>query len=1374
MDINALLSPDEGVSQGRNPDAASPTPSAGSSATAAARAQAAESPSVVQRGKRPAGGKRTASGLSQELSRSPERHISPKSEYRSAHRPAVGGAQQPPQQQQRHHQHQHYYAVPIQAAPPNFRPLPPTTNPVHSPGAQQQYAYAQRPPVAHRPSPTPQVGSLADLPSAQQRHQTTRTYSDNNIHTQSQSRSQSHVRQHSTSSPPVARSISRQSLADLTMAEAPAQTPPPREFESAALSEDESQRVSELLAHLGENSYAYQYYVELINLLHKGFLAHVSSPSVGAAEAQSGEPRTYALFTEMRRAREAMDSRFAVGEAIWVDWLNDEILAATNTEERMEVLELCRKAVVDEPASVKLWQAYVDFVSEGYKACHQPQNDSRQGWSEEDREMCKELFDHDTLMTVLEQAASATQWRIDQSHTLWDRFAEAVYAQVPQQPTQADGGRVHNLFINRLKTPQARWAETMQTYWPIISRFEGANWEAAIAQVNQQAEPAKICYAIREDHEFKLQRATESGDAADIHHQLVKYLKDEKYYAIKKKTAGPFDYELRCALYERAVLFEPTNLEWWLDYVDFLVTDPKSTSLLSVIERATRHCPWSGELWARRILRADVEQQSRDDIGNIKHRATNTGLLDVGGLEEYVKMLQEWCSYLRRYAFRESSTEDDVDTAEFGIHSTLEDVHEAGKRVYGADFQGDPLFRLEQIQIKFFAEAKRFDQARDSYKTLSARLGGSADFWYSYYNFEIWMWGYDRVREERRVERQDNAPTIASNVVREALRQRNIDFPDRVLRLYTNHFQQHESGVVLQHALADAREFSKKLAMQRVKEQEETAAAAAAQQQEQLAAAAQSLDITSTNVGEKRKREDESANGEPAKKAKTSLETVHEEGHTEASASASAHMKRDREHNTITLRGLPADVSDFEIKKFFRDCGNPVSISIVQDKDSKSASAVVEFESEDDVTTAKTRSGKEIRSHEVRIQSGSGSTLYVTNYPAEYDEDAIRSLFKSYGEIVSVRLPSLKFNSRRRFAYVQFLTTEMANAAAKAMDGKKLDGMHTLLAKIADPDAKKQRGGAASEGREIIVKNSDREASEQQVRDFFSQYGEIERINLVRLVNNRATGTLFITYTTTEETAAAIEGANNKPFHDRILKVELVQPKGRAAAPHERAGREDVLVKQTRASATPVPSANGARRGSDVSMQSAPREDDDGYKTVKERKIAIFNLPDTVNDARIKTAMEQYGPITKIQLRREKQGAIIEFRDVKDAFRVRTGVDVSSLGPEASTGDVGDLLARQNKKKIAGTTASSTGSSLKPAFAPPQATRPGGARGGRRGGLGFKRGGFASSAATARSEGAGDSNATVGPAKKSNGDFRSMLEASKKKPDETNGDAAAE
>jgi hypothetical protein len=176
-------------------------------------------------------------------------------------------------------------------------------------------------------------------------------------------------------------------------------------------------------------------------------------------------------------------------------------------------------------------------------------------------------------------------------------------------------------------------------------------------------------------------------------------------------------------------------------------------------------------------------------------------------------------------------------------------------------------------------------------------------------------------------------------------------------------------------------------------------------------------------------------------------------------------------------------------------------------------------------------------------------------------------------------------------------------------------------------------------------------------------------------------------------------------------------------------------------------------------MASAPHTtgSEEMAKTIRERKIAILNLPDTVNDVRIRSEMEKHGPIIKIQLRREQDAAIVEFADIKVAFKVRAGVDCSALGEKVRTGDVAEIFAK-GKKTQDGTAAPATGfGGMRPAAV----SRPGQQRGGRRGGLGFKRGGFGGvgTAKTAASNTEGGANGAA--AARSNADFKAMFEKSR-------------
>ena len=183
------------------------------------------------------------------------------------------------------------------------------------------------------------------------------------------------------------------------------------------------------------------------------------------------------------------------------------------------------------------------------------------------------------------------------------------------------------------------------------------------------------------------------------------------------------------------------------------------------------------------------------------------------------------------------------------------------------------------------------------------------------------------------------------------------------------------------------------------------------------------------------------------------------------------------------------------------------------------------------------------------------------------------------------------------------------------------------------------------------------------------------------------------------------------------------------------------------------------------------KDGDKSWRTARERKVAIFNLPDTVNDSRVRAAMETHGPLVKIQMRRQDRGAIVEFANVQDAFNVRQGVDCSALGEGVRTGEVTDLLARVKKRQgesgggggagAGGNGAAGGGEMMRP----PMLSRPGGgggARGRGRGGLGFKRGG---GFGAGRSAGTGPSNTEGGEAaaggNRSNADFKAMFEKSR-------------
>ncbi|KAH0288619.1 hypothetical protein M436DRAFT_60698 [Aureobasidium namibiae CBS 147.97] len=1314
MDINALLSPSE------SPVQQQAAPQSNTAAPIRPRAQP-----------RPAGGRRTASGLSNEISMTSP----PPEPPRSA--PAPGQINQ---------QQRNAYASACNDAQ-DMRILrgdhdAPERRSSH---ATQQAFRPQLQYIDRRHSSTPQMETLADLASMQH-HQLQRQHSLVDAQLPSFNRR--------AFAPQLARSAL--SSSQVAMAEAPAQTPEPRAFTAASLTEQEIQTITELVKYLAENSYAYDSHVQLINLLHKGFVAHV----YGTSDVVINDPRDYNLLPDMRQAREAMDSRFAVGEDIWKDWINDEAILARQSEERVAVMDLCQKAVQDEPTSVTLWSIYGEWVMQTYSIANGFIEGDPNVWTDIDKEICKEVFSRDICLNVWEKAVEATAWRIDESHRVWDRYVDLMLQEFPENPSSQAVEHINNIFMRRLRTPHANWSETSSKFWPIVSKFNAHNWEEIMAATNEMAAPAKQQFALRESHELNLQRAAESGDSVALYNAFSEYLIWDR----KNKRRSPFDFELRCSLYERALLRFPTVIEWWLDLADFVLkTNSHSPVILTILERATRHCPWSGDLWSRRVLRAEVDKLPYDEVEQVKHKATNSGLLDIGGMEEVLKVYSSWCGYLRRRAFAPDNTDDEIDMADMGITGTLEDAAVAGKKIYGGDYKGDPLFRLEKIRVKFLAEARRYQDARLVFEKSRATHAASADFWLSWYRFELMVWAHERMTETVRIETPETAPHRATSVLREALNQRNLDWPEKILEIWPLHFSQNETPEALQEALADGRTAQFFLTQRRTREVADAAAAAPAPEAQPQATELETIPEEAPTTS-KRKRESElEQEAEDAAKRNKTEEDSTKPPYNEVSASASAQIKRDREHNTITVKDLPSDVTEKRVRQFFDDCGTILSVGIVADDNAMTAHAVIEFETEEDTLSAKTRDGKTFDGNTIRIQSGTLSTLYVTNYPAEWDEVKIREMFQGFGTIVSVRLPSLKYNQRRRFCYVQFLTSEEARAAT-ALDDKALDGQHRLVAKISDPQAKKGRSGAVTEGRELHVGNIDFHATESDIRDLFQQHGTVESVRMIKNLQGRFNGTAFIVYSKSEEAEAAV-ALNNKPLKDRLLRVTLATDRSSA--------KKDIATTIVQQNTSGSPAAEGSQNGSAAAANgrrgsTAPPQElgEDTARTVRERTIALLGLPDTVNDARIQAFLETFGPLRKITVRRDKAGAMIEFVNLQDAAKVSMGVDCSPLGPDVHIDTVEELLY-QTKAKAASKQPPKPVTSFKPAQA--GISRPAQRGGqGRRGGLGFKRGGgfSASSGSGAAKSSEGEDKVMTGTGEtetkaKSNNDFRALFNKGK-------------
>lgn len=631
-----------------------------------------------------------------------------------------------------------------------------------------------------------------------------------------------------------------------------------------------------------------------------------------------------------RESTETMNEPHALGEDLWADWVEGHQPLAKTLNARITLIESCQKALDDEPTSTRLWLLYAELMLSTFQLANA--EDERvlalgspvveeTTWSEEDVALARSLCTWEQMLGVWTQAVEDTKWRINDSHLIWNRYTELIMLDLGSSPSKESIEALKSHFLDRLQMPHATWDGTFQLFSTFISKYDDLNYEETMIAAVRQGSEAKTKYAQREVLEVKLQRGRETGDEEAERKAFNEYIDWEMTQSRKKPG---YSFELVNALYQRATLRFPTNTALWEDFVMFLSNEMNSferdVSALSVLSRATRHCPWSGTLWSQYLLVAERERQSFSNMQYIKHKATSTGLLDAGDMLEVLKVYTAWCGFLRRRAFHDDSTDEDMDVAEVGIRSAIEDMETLGREKYGKNYQGDPEYRLQRIYIGFLSQSCNWQGARNAWKDLSATQGNSYDFWLRYYLWEMSTWGQLAYGETGLNGSQPRKPSQATHVLEQALKQPKLDWPEKIIETFQHHCEVHEDVEGLQAAVLQIWKARKLVATRREKKVVPLEVAPSQKLPwQEIHQDTREHSGSGFNVG-KRRREDDPDGSEASVLKKYRLE-FSDGLKSNTSPVISSTPKRDRENATAIVRNLPNGTTETRVRQYFRDVG---------------------------------------------------------------------------------------------------------------------------------------------------------------------------------------------------------------------------------------------------------------------------------------------------------------------------------------------------------------------------------------------------------------------------------------------------------------------
>ncbi|KAL9321545.1 hypothetical protein ACSQ67_013384 [Phaseolus vulgaris] len=343
---------------------------------------------------------------------------------------------------------------------------------------------------------------------------------------------------------------------------------------------------------------------------------------------------------KLTRAREAMSELFPLSPALWQQWIKDELslIPASRPEAFSRILKLYERGVFDY-LSISLWCDYINFVQEFDPMVRQctPTGISK----------ARDLF---------ETALTAAGLHVAEGSKIWEayrQYEQSILLSTNDTDAQAKEKqvqRIRSLFHRQLSVPLADMSSTLTAYkaWEAEQRnlqdVESVDLVDIYPHVPSSYQKALEMYNAR-IHLEEYILSPNISDSERIQHYM-NYLKFEQSFGMPARIQ---------VLFERAITDFPISPDFWIDYTRYLDNTLKVGNIVTnVYSRATKNCPWVGELWIRYMLSLERGHTSEKDLSEIFEKSLHCTLSTV---DEYLDLFLTRVDGLRR-RMASSSQED--------------------------------------------------------------------------------------------------------------------------------------------------------------------------------------------------------------------------------------------------------------------------------------------------------------------------------------------------------------------------------------------------------------------------------------------------------------------------------------------------------------------------------------------------------------------------------------------------------------------------------------------------------------------------------------------------------------------------------------------
>jgi len=319
---------------------------------------------------------------------------------------------------------------------------------------------------------------------------------------------------------------------------------------------------------------------------------------------------------------------------------------------------------------------------------------------------------------------------------------------------------------------------------------------------------------------------------------------------------------------------------------------------------------------------------------------------------------------------------------------------------------------------------------------------------------------------------------------------------------------------------------------------------------------------------------------------------------------------------SLYVGDLAPDVTEALLFEIFNAVGPCASVRVCRDAATRRSLgyAYVNFHRVEDAERAlDTLNFKPIRGRACRImwchrdpslrKSGLGN-IFVNHLDKSIDHKTLYDTFSRFGNILSCKVATNQKGESLGYGFVHFENDESAQNAIQMVDGKKI--LNSIVS-VQTFKSKKERHGTAGQNKgkftNIFVKNLPGSITKESLEQLFTKAGGITSsvISIDKADTSRAYG--FVNYATPEEAQKAVDLLHNTEIDGRKIFV------GRAQKKEER--------------------------------DKELREKFEAAKAERAKKyigtnLYVKNLPDDIDDGKLREAFARFGSITSARVMRDQ------------------------------------------------------------------------------------------------------------------------------------------